>query len=207
MSTARSETEVIRSETDPPTEREECVNVSIEPQQGEIAPGGEQIVTFKFSPFELVEFTHWFRCQLVQKKSNVHVHVFVYLPIHMSLVHVHVFVYLPIHTCTCTCVCLLCMYMYLYTYPFLLHVHVCLLYLYRISSLSPSVAPLDICVSGSSVLPYCHFDIPESDYLTNRRPSNAKGVMLLNSGSTGSIEPSTKIIEFNSTGTGHKITR
>ncbi len=67
MSTARSETEGIRSETDPPTEREECVNVSIEPQQGEIAPGGEQIVTFKFSPFELVEFTHWFRCQLVQR--------------------------------------------------------------------------------------------------------------------------------------------
>ena len=116
MSTARSETEGIRSETDPSTEREECVNVSIEPQQGEIAPGGEQIVTFKFSPFELVEFTHWFRCQLVQRKSNI----FLYLPIHTCTCMYLEFVYLPILiTCTVyvSCICIPT------HYPF---IHVCI---------------------------------------------------------------------------------
>ena len=42
---------------------EDNVRVSIEPLQGEIPPGGEQIITIKFSPVELLEFAHLFRCQ------------------------------------------------------------------------------------------------------------------------------------------------
>ncbi len=45
---------------------EEPINVSIEPQEGEIPPGGEQLITFKFSPVEIIDFTHYFRCQLVE---------------------------------------------------------------------------------------------------------------------------------------------
>lgn len=80
-------------------------------------------------------------------------------------------------------------------------------HLYRISNLSSGSSPLDVTVMGSSVLPYCHFDLPESDYIANRRPSNTKSVMLLNSGAAGSIDPATKVIEFTSTGTGHRISR
>ena len=47
-------------------EEEEEVQVSIEPQEGEIPSGGEQIITVKFSPLQLIEFTHIFRCQLVK---------------------------------------------------------------------------------------------------------------------------------------------
>lgn len=43
--------------------QQENVHVLIEPQQGEITPGSEQIITFKFSPVTLLEFSHTFRCQ------------------------------------------------------------------------------------------------------------------------------------------------
>lgn len=94
------------------------------------------------------------------------------------------------------CTCIHCSYSIIY-----------IIAVFRVSNSSPGSTPIDVTVVGSSMLPYCHFDLPESDYLANRRPSNTKSVMLLNSGAAGSIDPATKVIEFTSTGTGHRISR
>lgn len=39
----------------------------------------------------------------------------------------------------------------------------------RIENLDPETPELVIAVTGRSLLPYCHFDIPESDYLSDNR--------------------------------------
>lgn len=72
------------------------------------------------------------------------------------------------------------------------------------SHLKTSAKPLQLLVQCNSVLPYCHFDLPESDYLISRRPSDIKGTT---SGYTDKIDLSTKVIEFISTGTANKITK
>lgn len=66
ISTSKSESDTNRGSSDYGSglsSQLENVNVLIEPQQGEIPPGGEQIITFKFSPVTILEFTHTFRCQ------------------------------------------------------------------------------------------------------------------------------------------------
>ena len=63
-------------------------------------------------------------------------------------------------------------------------------------------------MTGNSLLPYCHFDLHESDYISNRRPSDTKaGINLLNSRTAGGIDPATKVIEFSAIGTGQNIIR
>ena len=69
------------------------------------------------------------------------------------------------------------------------------------SHLKASTKPLQLHVQCNSIVPYCHFDLPESDYLTIRRPPDIKGA-----GSyADKINRSTKVIEFVSTGTTNKI--
>ncbi|MCJ8733357.1 hypothetical protein PDJAM_G00222410, partial [Pangasius djambal] len=63
-----------------------------------------------------------------------------------------------------------------------------------------------IAVNGRSVMPYCHFHLEDSGYLTdNRRNVELPGPQ----GSTPSItlDPNTKVIEFTSTGVGTSICR
>lgn len=63
--------------------------------------------------------------------------------------------------------------------------------------------PLELVVKGDSMVPYCHFDLIESDYLLTRRPSKVTG-----KGSyTGRVDQGTKVIEFTTKGTGAKVER
>ena len=83
------------------------------------------------------------------------------------------------------------------------YVHVFLLH-FRIQHLESSAKPLDVIVQGNSLVPYCHFDLPESDYLRARRPTNVSdstGCV------TGRIDQSSKVIEFIAKGTGVRIIR
>jgi len=46
----------------------------------------------------------------------------------------------------------------------------------RIENLDPELPELVIPIVGRSLLPYCHFDIPESDYLSgDRRDAKLSG--------------------------------
>lgn len=59
-----------------------------------------------------------------------------------------------------------------------------------------------VTVKGKSLLPYCHFELEDSDYITaNRRNSDLRvpGGM--------SVDPQTKVIEFTSVGVHVKNTR
>lgn len=69
------------------------------------------------------------------------------------------------------------------------------------SHLLSTTAPLDVIVKGNSIVPYCHFDLPESDYLVSRRPSQGRGSY------TGRIDQGTKIIEFITKLTGTKVNK
>lgn len=55
-----------------------------------------------------------------------------------------------------------------------------------------------ILVCGRSLLPHCHFDLEESDYISgNRRNPEFRG----------SLDPNTRVIEFNVVGISAPITR
>ncbi|XP_019863905.1 PREDICTED: hydrocephalus-inducing protein-like, partial [Amphimedon queenslandica] len=72
----------------------------------------------------------------------------------------------------------------------------------KIQHLESSAKPLDLIVQGNSLVPYCHFDLAESDYLRTRRPTNVSdsaGCV------TGRIDPCSKVIEFVAKGTGVRI--
>jgi hydrocephalus-inducing protein len=58
--------------------------------------------------------------------------------------------------------------------------------------------PHVVAVSASSLRPMCHFELPESDYITSgRRSDDLKGPH----GAVGSLDVDTKVIEFESLGT------
>ena len=58
--------------------------------------------------------------------------------------------------------------------------------------------PHIVTVNASSLRPMCHFELPESDYITSgRRSDDLKGPM----GAVGSLNADTKVIEFESLGT------
>lgn len=60
-----------------------------------------------------------------------------------------------------------------------------------------------IAVKGRSLLPYCHFELEESDYLTSgRRNPELPGPLGAASGL--GLEPTTKVIEFKCVGLGDK---
>ena len=67
------------------------------------------------------------------------------------------------------------------------------------ANLQPDTQPFSIPVSGRSLLPYCHFDLEESDYISGgRRNPELRGPGGAPPGST--LDPSTKVIEFKSCG-------
>lgn len=59
-----------------------------------------------------------------------------------------------------------------------------------------------VAVKGKSLLPYCHFELEDSDYITaNRRNSDLRGPGGM------SLDPQTKVIEFTSVGVHVKNSR
>ena len=74
-----------------------------------------------------------------------------------------------------------------------------LLHLFSAANLSPNASEISIPVRGCSLLPYCHFELEESDYVSGgRRNPELKGPGGAPPGST--LDPSTKVIEFKSCG-------
>jgi hydrocephalus-inducing protein len=69
-------------------------------------------------------------------------------------------------------------------------------------NLDPNLPELIIPIAERSLLPYCHFDIPESDYLLgNRRNMKLPGPIdysLVN----GLLPKDTKVVELNVIGIG-----
>lgn len=84
------------------------------------------------------------------------------------------------------------------------HLRSCLSF--RIANLKSSAHPLDLVVKCNSLMPYCYFDLPENDYLTQRRPTEVKGSEGFTA-ATRNLDLSTKVIEFSSKGIGPKIHR
>ncbi|KAI8909684.1 hypothetical protein EDD86DRAFT_206048, partial [Gorgonomyces haynaldii] len=64
----------------------------------------------------------------------------------------------------------------------------------EIQNLAKDQKPLIIGLSGSSQRPFCHFELPDSDYIMAERKVNDKGDAPL------VLEPNTKVIEFRSLG-------
>ncbi|XP_044289866.1 hydrocephalus-inducing protein homolog [Varanus komodoensis] len=71
-----------------------------------------------------------------------------------------------------------------------------------ISNLQPEAGGPVVAVKGKSLLPYCHFDLEDSDYITaKRRDPDWRGP------SGMSLDPNTKVIEFSSVGVRIRNTR
>lgn len=63
-----------------------------------------------------------------------------------------------------------------------------------------------VTVQGRVLMPCCHFELEESDYLTSgRRSATQKGPF--GAGAGTALEPNTKVIEFHSCGVGVKVTK
>ena len=63
-----------------------------------------------------------------------------------------------------------------------------------------------ISIKGKSVLPYCHFELTDSDYLSSaRRNPEMRGPRGAPPGTT--LDPNTRVIEFKSIGVGVKTTK
>ena len=74
-----------------------------------------------------------------------------------------------------------------------------LFYFYSTANLHPDAQGFSIPVLGRSLLPYCHFELEESDYVSGgRRNPELRGPGGAPPGST--LDPSTKVIEFKSCG-------
>ncbi|XP_068943597.1 hydrocephalus-inducing protein homolog [Petaurus breviceps papuanus] len=73
-------------------------------------------------------------------------------------------------------------------------------YIYcQIPNLAPGAQGLMVAVKGRSLLPYCHFDLTESDYISNHRRHPD-----LNGPNGAPLDPNTRVIEFASVGVGAK---
>ena len=67
-----------------------------------------------------------------------------------------------------------------------------------IPNLEPGYEPIVRELDGKVTRPWCHFHLPESDYISSgRRNPEMRGPL----GSLGSLDPSTRVIEFESLGT------
>ncbi|CAH2323836.1 Hypothetical predicted protein [Pelobates cultripes] len=76
----------------------------------------------------------------------------------------------------------------------------------RIPNLRKDQQELVLPVKGCSMLPYCHFQLEDSDYITNRRRNpELGGPRGAPSGTT--LDPNTRVIEFSSVGVRTKNTR
>lgn len=79
---------------------------------------------------------------------------------------------------------------------------------HSIPHLDSSCSPLEVVVRGSSLMPYCHFDLEQSDYLNRRAVKEGKGGAFGAGDSQAVPDPSsTRVIEFHSCGVGVKIVR
>lgn len=78
--------------------------------------------------------------------------------------------------------------------------------LHSIPNLEESANPLMVTVQGHVLMPYCHFELEQSDYLTSgRRSASQRGPF--GAGAGTALETSTKVIEFHSCGVGVKDTK
>ena len=78
--------------------------------------------------------------------------------------------------------------------------------LHSIPNLEESASPLMVTVQGHVLMPYCHFELEESDYLTSgRRSATQKGPFGASAGTA--LEPNTKVMEFHSCGISIKVTK
>ncbi|XP_071959113.1 hydrocephalus-inducing protein homolog isoform X2 [Antedon mediterranea] len=76
----------------------------------------------------------------------------------------------------------------------------------RIPNLEPGKQGPVIAVHGKSVMPFCHFELEDSDYVTSaRRNPELRGPGGAPPGAT--LDPNTRVIEFNSTGVNVKNPR
>ena len=77
------------------------------------------------------------------------------------------------------------------------------IFFYSMPNLDESINPLMIAVQGRSLMPYCHFELDHSDYLTSgRRSANQRGPF--GSAVGTALDINTKVIEFHSCGVGVK---
>jgi hydrocephalus-inducing protein len=80
--------------------------------------------------------------------------------------------------------------------------------LFSIPNLETGKAGPVVAVRGRSILPFCHFELEESDYLTSGR---RRVDLLINNDSTQPpptfIDRQTRVIEFKSVGVGSTINR
>ncbi|CAF0784494.1 unnamed protein product [Didymodactylos carnosus] len=75
-----------------------------------------------------------------------------------------------------------------------------------IPNLESSKAGPVVAVRGRSILPFCHFELDESDYITSgRRRTDLPGLNMAPPGTM--IDRNTRIIEFKSVGVGSKINK
>lgn len=80
--------------------------------------------------------------------------------------------------------------------------------LFSIPNLETNKAGPVVAVRGRSILPFCHFELEESDYLTSGR---RRMDLLINNGSTQApsafVDRQTRVIEFKAIGIGSTINR
>ena len=76
-----------------------------------------------------------------------------------------------------------------------------LVFAVRIVNLEPGAQAPVVILQGRSLLPFCHIDLEESDYLTSGRRN--PNLSLPQSG----IDPSTHVLEFRATGVGMFVER
>lgn len=69
----------------------------------------------------------------------------------------------------------------------------------RIPNLPPGEQGPTVTTKGRSCLPYCHFDLKDSNYISGHR----RAIDLRGPGG-GPLDPATRVIEFNSVGIGGK---
>ncbi|KAJ3047832.1 hypothetical protein HK097_011139 [Rhizophlyctis rosea] len=74
----------------------------------------------------------------------------------------------------------------------------------HIPNLAPGQRSLQIRLRGSSLRPFCHFELADSDYLTSERRAPESG---LNNGIPSVLEAATRVIEFGSRGVKVKNTK
>jgi hydrocephalus-inducing protein len=82
------------------------------------------------------------------------------------------------------------------------------IFLFSIPNLETGKVGPVVAVRGRSILPFCHFELEESDYLTSGR---RRIDLLINNGSTQApntfIDRQTRVIEFKSVGVGSTLNR
>ena len=77
----------------------------------------------------------------------------------------------------------------------------------RISDVTPTIPPLDVVVSGASLLPYCHLELPECSYLALKDGSSMDSLAVTRQNKELSVDPSTKVIEFTAKGNSGRVTK